>query len=162
MIGKLSPHTLALALKKGIDLSSGSLRKDGRVILQCWIFPARHKSGAALRSRIVWWLHNDESWLGDCFNVHHKNGVRSDDRIENLEKLDHAGHSSMHHPKYSETIRRCVHCHDDFRIDAWRLKDKTRGQFCSQVCYHNHPKKESTRKKQGASLKLAWAKGRRK
>lgn len=143
MIGKISKRSLVLAASKGINLRSGSLRRDGRVILLARTFPASHKSGSALRARVVWWLHTGEAWRGHRLNVHHKNGNRRDDRISNLQKLKHSHHSSIHGKREGAHIhRKCKNCGEPFSIERWRLKDKSRGTFCSQFCYQEAPKKK--------------------
>jgi len=134
MIGRLSTTTLAAAKRRGVPITSGSLRKDGRVIIFWRAFPASHKSGYVLRSRLVWWLHTGDALRGDFRNIHHINGIRSDDRICNLEKLTRKQHSKHHHISiYAWPI--CKTCHDHFRIKSYRLNDPTRGQYCSQKCY---------------------------
>ena len=126
---------MLLAYDKGIPIYKGSLRKkDGRVIVFCRKFPGSHKSGYALRTRIVWWLHTGEILQGDSKNIHHVNGIRNDDRISNLEKLTRYRHSKLHNVRvYSWPM--CETCHDHFQIFSWRLNDPKRGKFCSQKCY---------------------------
>jgi hypothetical protein len=164
MLGKLSDLTIQIASQRGIPITTGSIRpKDGRILIFCRAFPGAHKSGYALRSRIVWWLHTGEVIRGMEFNIHHKNEDRRDDRFENLEKISHSEHSSMHNKEDGAYLERfCLHCGQEFFIERWRLKEKSRGTFCSLDCYHAHPKKESTRKRQSISLKLAYKEGRRR
>jgi hypothetical protein len=162
ILGRLDGHSICLAEARGIDLLSGSLRPDGRVILVARQFPATHSRGCALRSRVVWWLHTGDSWRGDKWNVHHKNGDRSDDRISNLEKLTQSSHSTMHATKEGSHVGRlCLLCAGYFEIERWRLKDASRGKYCSQSCYQSAPKSEESNYKRGDGLRKAYAEGRR-
>ncbi len=138
MKGKVDPKTVKLGAAAGIDISAGYLNiNDGRVRLSVKKkYPGAQPSGGyALRSRVVWWLNTGEIIKGLKFNIHHKNGNRADDSFENLEKIKHVDHSRNHHPiVYAE--RECKKCGTTFKIRRWRLLDKSRGQFCSQGCYH--------------------------
>lgn len=137
------------AAKMGVALKQGTLNKyDGRVRMFCRKFPGTTKSGYALRSRIVWWVYTGEVIPSGCeWNIHHKNHNRADDRIENLEKIKHSDHTHHHHGYKGEGVtwatKKCTHCREEFKIDVVRFKDKSspgRGKFCSQECYHSHPK----------------------
>jgi hypothetical protein len=138
MKGKVDSNSMKLGNAAGIDISRGYLNiNDGRVRLSVKKkYPGAQPSGGyALRSRIVWWLNTGEIIKGLKFNIHHKNGNRADDRFENLEKIDHADHSRQHNP-FKLVARRCIRCSKQFQINGWRLKEKSRGKFCSQECYH--------------------------
>lgn len=163
MIGNLSKETLSLAGSRGLPIALGTLRKtDKRVILFCRWFPGAHKSGYALRSRVVWWLHTGEVIKGASENIHHKNGIRSDDRFSNLEKMKHGLHSSHHNAsRINNVSRTCKACRKAFDINAWRLKEENRGKFCSQQCYQAYPRSDSHKQAISNGLKKSHKKGNR-
>ncbi len=146
MIGLVDDRTRELAVFAGICIVGGNVNKrDGRVrIFVKRRFPGAHKSGYALRSRVVWWLRTGEIIVGTEIDIHHKNEIRSDDRFENLEKLDHIDHSHYHNPKgLTEVECLCRGCGKTFSVPQWRLKESGRGSFCSQECYQTSPKPSS-------------------
>ena len=142
MIGFLSNETIKLANAINFPIESGSLRKDGRVIIFSREYPGSHKSGYGLRSRIVWWLHTGKAFIGMSINIHHKNENKSDDRIENLENLSHSEHLHYHNPPNQTAVTKvCAGCNQPFIIPKWRLKDKSRGKYCGQKCFQSAPKR---------------------
>lgn len=162
MIGRVGRNTIALAIKRGINIAGGCVnRRDGRVrIFVKGKFPGAHKSGYALRSRVVWWLHTGEILTGCDVNLHHCNGDRADDRFFNLMPMPHREHAQHHNPPSAELVDRiCKQCGGAFKIKKWRLKDKARGTFCGQECYQAHPKSLASRQKRSATLKGMYAEG---
>ena len=150
----------------GIDLGRGYVRKtDGRVVL--WYaeaFPAALRTGprTALRSRVIWWLFTGEALRGDEADLHHRNHIRTDDRISNLEKLSHVEHSLEHNrPGRADVARVCANCGNAFTIKRWRLKNAGRGTYCSQACYHATPRSDDHRINIGAGLQRAYEEARR-
>lgn len=142
IIGELETETIELAAKVGISLYGGNLRKtDKRVLTYAPTYPGCHKSGFALRTRIVWWLHTGEVLVGNKIDIHHKNHIRHDDRFNNLEKLDHVLHTKHHNPRTAPlTTCICQSCSKPFMIKIHRLKEAGRGNYCSQKCYQIAPK----------------------
>jgi len=162
MIGLVSKTTVVKARQLGIDLSGGlprGQRRRSRVVVFAEKFPGKHKSGFALRSRVVWWLHTGEIISGIEFDIHHRNENRIDDRFRNLKKMTHLEHSKLHNPKQPEVLCICIVCQDQFSLPQWFLNDSSKGRFCSLECYHNFPKSETTRKRVSKSLKLNYKRG---
>ena len=62
--------------------------------------------------------------------VHHKNGDKLDNRIENLEIIDPVTHGRYHHLKYSVT-KRCGVCGENFTPHKTKRK---RAKICGQTC----------------------------
>ena len=70
-------------------------------------------------------------------HVHHKNGDRADNRLENLELLDIVEHAKEHAPqkqpdKWVQVT--CGHCGKDFSRRAYVQQEHPK-PFCSRSCY---------------------------
>ena len=165
MKGLVDSKSVKLGRRVGIDVAGGYLNSnDGRVRLFVkGKYPGAQPSGGyALRSRVVWWLNTGEVIRGLDFNVHHKNEIRHDDRFSNLEKLVMGDHMRHHHcDPESLPMCKCKHCGNPFKINRWRLKEKTRGSFCSQQCYQHHPRTDKHRAAISEGLSAAYRQGRR-
>lgn len=71
-------------------------KRDIRVIHpEC---PYSHKkTGVVVESRYVWWINHPKDKIKCGEIIHHNNGNRQDNRIENLTKLPWSGHAKLHH-----------------------------------------------------------------
>lgn len=91
----------------------------------------------ARRSHVVWWIATGNA-VPYGFDIHHKNKNKLDDRIENFELLTHGEHSHEHNPIRIENgyaSRVCQNYEQGFKIKKGRLRDSSRGKYCSQKCY---------------------------
>ena len=70
--------------------------------------PFKTTEGLILEHRYVWEQHNNAILL-PCGNVHHINGNKKDNRIENLQAMTHAQHLSLH-KSVDKSNRRCKIC----------------------------------------------------
>ncbi len=159
-VGQVDEHTVSKAQELGMDIAAGTVNKtSGRVTVLKSVrnlYPGK----SHLRSHVVWWLNTGEIIDGE--DVHHKNTNRIDDRFGNLEWLDHVEHAHHHNIKGLRAVERaCLGCGKSFKIDGWRLKDVSRGKFCSQECYHNQERSIQHKQAIGRGLVRAYAEGRR-
>lgn len=73
-----------------------NLMRTGYVRVWCPEHPAASADGYALEHRKVWWDAHGPIPEGYEYHVHHKNGVKSDNRLENLELLTVKDHHRQH------------------------------------------------------------------
>lgn len=125
-------------------------------------FPRALPGGYALRAHVVWWLAHGEVHPAGT-DIHHRDDDRLNDTLGNLELLAHGAHTTLHHLQEHEFI--CEECLRVFYLSGHRVASRraegTLPRFCSQSCYHAHPKSDETRAKMSESLALAYAEGRR-
>jgi ribosomal protein L37AE/L43A len=98
------------------------------------------KSRTILLHRVVWEYHNGS--IPDGFDVHHKNGVKTDNRLENLLPLKRGDHLRLHnsgidrmysnHPVLTKV---CPVCGEKFET---RRETKI---YCSNTCGHKQIKR---------------------
>jgi hypothetical protein len=79
----------------------GEYTQEGRVFVQIpkedrHLFPTIRKAGYVRRSHLVWNQHNPSDQVRPGEIVHHRNEDKSDDRIENLEKMTQSEHCRLH------------------------------------------------------------------
>lgn len=75
------------------------------------------KKGRVFEHRYVWWKeHGNNNLILSNEVLHHINGNKSDNRLENLEKMSEDIHVKKHHKKNPEEIK--------LNKKIWRLKNK--------------------------------------
>lgn len=87
-----------------------------------------------LAHRVVWEEHHGP--IPEGYHVHHKNGDKRDNRIENLEVLspqDHSEHHNLKHPK----TKTCVACGRTFTPP---VSKRARAKTCNRECFRKHAK----------------------
>ncbi len=146
--------------------NAARLHKKGRFRVYRPDYPKAFKDGMAVRAHGVWWLHYREP-APEGMDIHHKNGDRTDDRIANLELIDHYEHSMHHNPKGTTAIEfTCNHCGNIFTLPAWRVRQRQKEgvsiRFCSTKCRTEHPPSQEIIERRREGLKKCYAEGRRK
>lgn len=71
--------------------------------------------------------------------VHHINGDKRDNRIENLQLMNLKEHSRLHQEKLPKT-KICIECRKEFEPP---IKHRGRNILCSKECWKKHQKKVS-------------------
>ena len=69
--------------------------------------PYSHK-GVVTESRYIWWLNHPDDPILPGEVIHHINGNRQDNRIENLAKLPWSGHMRLHQDMKNGTFQRMM------------------------------------------------------
>jgi hypothetical protein len=85
-----------------------------------------------LEHHYVWWKEKGFAPLKGQV-IHHINGDKFDNSIENLELLSAVDHCKLHN-KAKESNTSCRICHKAFHVAPYRLK---RNCYCSRECQHN-------------------------
>ena len=139
----------------GSEWDAGWVDNRGRFRVYRPDYPRAYSGGYALRAHVVWWLKYGEVHP-DGFDLHHKDRVRTNDRLENLELVEHRQHSRLTNqgPDRQFTCHVCGHV---FWVNRKHLARERK--YCSHECYSKAPRTESHRKAIADGLKRAYATG---
>ena len=162
MRNKLGRFERVRAVWDGSYWNDGYLSNKGRFMVYWPDCPRAYSGlgGYALRTHVVWWLAT-----GKCHrkgeDLHHKDENKLNDIFSNLELLTHGNHSVLHN-QLAPITGVCRHCKKEFTISRKRGKERTRTvRFCSQKCYHAHPRAKVHLERISAGLAHAYKEGRR-
>jgi len=157
-----SPDGTFKQIRKRFSLKNfddGCIDNHGR--FRVWLpeHPRAYNEGYIMRSIVAYETYHNVKVPPDM-DIHHKDKDRLNDSKENLVMMIHGEHTALH-SRVPEVTRICKHCRKEFMIKNWRLKDSTRGQFCSQKCYHIHKRSEKHKTAISEGLKRAYREERR-
>ncbi len=74
---------------------------EGYILVYCPTHPSAKSSGHIYEHRYVMEKHL-KRFLSSSEHVHHINGIKDDNRVENLEIIDHSEHAKKHYKKKSQ------------------------------------------------------------
>ncbi len=158
-------YTKQRALWTPDNWDDGYMDNRGRFRVYRPDYPRSYAEGYALRAHVHWWLFYGEVHPTGT-NLHHMNGTKHDDRIQNLAMVKHGQHSSSHNRGVTMVEIICDGCGQRFQRAIGRINSKDRksynGRFCSQACYHRTPRRLDHKRMISEGLKRAYMRGARR
>ena len=107
--------------------------KDGYIMILSRGHPFEDSRHYVMEHRLIWERHNNAILL-PWADVHHINGDKKDNRIQNIRAMMKRDHTilSNHKKEKKITTINCVYCNSLFTDETWVIKRGRR--FCSRSC----------------------------
>lgn len=118
----------------GSEWNEGKLQNRGYFYVYRPDHPNRSPMGMVRRHHIVWWLETGEV-IQPGEALHHIDGDKTNDKLDNLQKMSHGDHTRLHSSK-PEIECTCNICGDIFYTPQFRI-NQGRGKVCSQECWQS-------------------------
>lgn len=100
----------------------------------------KYRSRYVYEHHLVWWNHMNQI-VPDGYLIHHINEIKTDNRIDNLQLISRANHSSEHgqeaHIKNRKEIK-CAGCQKNFYLKGSQFKKRTEQSnnlYCIRSCF---------------------------
>lgn len=115
---------------------------------------------SSLRTKLahdIWNYYNPEDTLKQGDIIHHINGDKSDDRIENLQKMIRAEHSSLHmsginHPFYEKHLSKEIKKKISKKLKGHETSEEARKKMSKARRGDKHPNWKGGRKQKSLAL----------
>ena len=127
-------------LERGVKYCSMDCRRrhayTGRFVRSDGYVAVRRGDGFILEHRAIMEAHLGRS-LETWEHVHHRNGVKSDNRLDNLEVLSVANHAKIHHKGIDRSCYHVATCNECGTAFHRRIKEteKHPRTYCSRKCF---------------------------
>lgn len=116
-----------------------AIHQQGYILIRAWDHPFCTREGYVMEHRLVWETYHRATLL-PWADVHHLNGIKTDNQPNNLEAMMRGQHTTLHFTDLDMNTRLCSICksktyHRNNGRDEWYLDPTDKAKYHCRKCY---------------------------